>query len=66
MKKKIQKPFDVEAAKRGAKVETRDGRPVRIVCYDRKSNYPIIALVNYGDEELTSAYSIEGKYLYNR
>ena len=49
MKKKIQKPFDVAAAKGGAKVETRDGDSVRILCYDRKSNnlninFPIIAL----------------------
>ena len=52
MKKKIQKPFNVEAAKNGAKVETRDGDSVRILCYDRKSNnlninFPIIALTNH-------------------
>lgn len=26
------------------KVETRDGKPVRIVCWDRKDDYPIMAL----------------------
>ena len=36
MEKKL-KPFDLEAAKAGAKVITRDGRPVRIICFDRKN-----------------------------
>lgn len=42
------KPFDLEAAKKGAKLVTRLGRPVRIVCYDRvdiKKGAPILALV---------------------
>ena len=48
MKKKIQKPFDAQAAKNGAKVETREGRSVRIVCYDRAvTDYSIVALVDY-------------------
>lgn len=32
------KPFDLELAKAGHPVQTRDGRPVRIICYDRKDN----------------------------
>ena len=45
MKKKIQKPFNAEAAKKGARVETRGGDPVRIICYDRKGDdCPILAL----------------------
>lgn len=68
MKKKIKKPFDVEAAKRGAKVETRDGDSVRILCYDRKSNnlninFPIIALTNHNGMESCLSYTSEGRLL---
>ena len=65
MKKKIQKPFNVEAAKNGAEVETKDGHPVRIICYDKTgANCPIVALINYGDVEYSCVYSIEGKPYY--
>ena len=68
MKKKIQKPFNVEAAKEGAKVETRDGDAVRILCYDRKSNnnhinFPIIALINHKGMESCFSYTSEGRLL---
>ena len=64
MKKKIQKPFDAEAAKRGAKVETRNGIPVRIICYDREGGqYPILALVDDGSGyESCIEYDLEGKF----
>lgn len=66
MTKKIQKPFDAEAAKNGARVETRGGKSVRIVCYDRaKTAYPIVGLVNYERVESCFTYSIEGKTLIN-
>lgn len=39
------KPFDIELAKAGHPVQTRDGRPARIICYDRKGNKPIVALI---------------------
>ena len=39
------KPFDLEAAKTGKPICTRDGRKARIVCFDRKANTPIIALI---------------------
>jgi hypothetical protein len=39
------KPFDLEAAKNGAPVCTRDGRDVRIVCFDTKGTYPITYLM---------------------
>ena len=32
---KPMKAFDLKEAKEGAKLVTRDGRPVRIICYDR-------------------------------
>lgn len=39
------KPFDLEAAKAGKPVCTRDGRKARIICWDKKGNYPIVALI---------------------
>lgn len=39
------KPFDLEAAKAGKPVYTRDGRKARIICWDKKGNYPIVALI---------------------
>ena len=46
------KPFDLEAAKAGKPVCTRDGRKARIICFNAKRDAPIIALVttNYGKE----------------
>lgn len=39
------RPFDLEAAKAGKPVCTRDGRKARIICWDKKGNYPIVALI---------------------
>lgn len=65
MKKKIRKPFDAEAAKRGAKVVTRSGHSARIICYDRVGNtYSIVALVNRGDIETSEYYTNTGRYYY--
>ena len=62
MKKKIQKPFNVEEAKNGARVERRDGKPVRIICYDRVGTaYPIIALIKSYNGENCFFYDINGK-----
>ena len=43
--KSILKEFDLEAAKAGKPVCTRDGRKARIICFDAKGDQPIIALV---------------------
>lgn len=41
------KPFDLDAAKNGARLVTRDGCPARIVCWDRKNDSrKLIALVD--------------------
>jgi len=66
MKKEIIKPFDLEAYKNGAKVETRDGHEVRIICTDAKHVfYPIIALVKLTDDnESTMSYTLEGEKYY--
>ena len=49
MKRKIVKPFDLEAAKNGAKIETRNGKEVEILRTDLKNKYPIIGIIT-GDD----------------
>ena len=59
------KPFDLEAAKAGAPVMTRDGRPARILAFDVKSEeYPIVAVVptHDGKYESVEVYTKNGKY----
>ena len=59
------KPFNLEEYLKNPsrKVVTRDGRPVRIICTDRKGATPIIALVNDGlSEELGYAFYSDGKF----
>ena len=58
------KPFNLEEYLKNPsrKVVTRDGRPVRIICTDRKGGTPIIALVDDGlSEELGHAFYSDGK-----
>lgn len=40
---------------------TRDGRRARIICTDRRSEWPIIGLVANPEKEFVQAYSIEGR-----
>jgi len=63
MKKEIIKSFDLASYKNGAKVKTRNGHEVRIICTDKKDPYyPIIALVKLNDNnELLLPYTSEGK-----
>lgn len=59
------RPFDIKAAKAGKPVYTRDGRKVRILCYDLKSSgYPIVAAVETNDylTESISAYDKNGRF----
>lgn len=62
------KPFDLELAKQGHPVCTRDGRDARIVCFDRNADqYPIVVLVKYDSEldlEHTMHYTSEGAWQY--
>lgn len=64
MKKRI--PFDIKYRPQiesgEYKVETRDRRPVRIICWDRKNGYPIVALATEvnGNESYINCYS-DGK-----
>lgn len=46
-------------------VQTRDGRPVRILCTNRKSKYPIVGLVLKEDgSETTESWLADGGYHY--
>ena len=59
------KPFNLEQAKAGAPVCTRDGQPVRIICYDRKGhkNYQLLALVESPiGVEFTVSYALNGHH----
>lgn len=62
-------PFQVERAKRisngeeEGKIVTRDGKEVRIICFDVKNDkYPIIGLVKEGDYESAESFSKNGEY----
>lgn len=59
------KPFDLDAAKAGKPVCTRDGRKARIICFDVKSdNYPILALIEDEDSILGTPviYTNKGRF----
>lgn len=60
------KPFNLDQASTGAPVITRDGRPVRFICFDRKSidGRPIVYLVkkSLGEEEAILACTEQGHY----
>lgn len=61
--KLIFKPFDLKKAKEGKPVCTRDGRKVRIICFDRNNRKnPIIALVEDESVERVYSYSNNGRY----
>lgn len=55
------KPFNLEKylANPNKKLVTRDGRNARIVCTDAKGTYPILALVEYDNDEFESAVFIQ-------
>ena len=55
------KPFDLEAAKSGKPVCTRDGRKARIICFDRTGKFPIVALVEAKDRDDIYSYLNCGK-----
>lgn len=56
------KPFDLEKAKAGAPVCTKDGKDARIICFDAKSIYPIAALILNGDTEYINSYTNYGRF----
>lgn len=59
--------FDLEAAKAGKPVCTRDGRKARIICFDTKGDpCPIIALVEENGIEAAYHYDKNGQNAYNK
>ena len=64
----IRIPFDLELAKKisngevKGRIVTRDGRSVRIVCWDRKGVNPIVALVEQQNGEEVSYYPMNGSW----
>lgn len=62
------KPFDLEKAKAGHPIVTRQGHKARILCFDRVSQYPIVALISttstVPDERIVT-YTINGKTVNN-
>ena len=57
----ILKEFDLEAAKAGKSVCTRDGRKARIICFDRDWDMHIVALVSDPLGESVHYYLSNGK-----
>lgn len=63
------KPFNLEEAKAGKPVVTRNGTEVRIICFDRKNfKSPLIALLKYEDSEIeiTTSYTEKGEHISNK
>lgn len=56
------KEFDLEKAKAGHPVCTRDGHEARILCFDREGQYPIVALVKDAGNETIFSYNNIGRY----
>ena len=60
------KEFNLEAAKNGDPIITRDGHRARIITFDAKGNYPIVALIEYSDSEFSASFDYQGRYLEDR
>ena len=60
--KKIIKTFNLEAAKKGAKVETRDGDEVKIFMWDARGKYPIRGIIVLDSTDKTSAWKKGGQW----
>lgn len=58
-------PFNLERAKGGDKVATREGAKARIICFDAKDPiYPIIALItDSDDDEQVEFFTLNGEFL---
>lgn len=62
-------PFDIEKAKQGAKVVTRDGHDVHILCYSSRyanGRQPIIAEIDKIDDVMLTTHAEDGTYLFNK
>ena len=62
-------PFDIEKAKQGAKVVTRDGHDVRILCYSSRNangTHPIVSEIDKGEDVILTTHAEDGTYLFNK
>ena len=55
------KPFDLQAAKAGKPVCTRDGRMARIICFDKEGEQPIVALIEKNGVESIDTFFLNGQ-----
>ena len=60
------KPFDLEAAKLGASVCTRNGNTVRLICFDKLGTFPLVGLIKINTSECAveqvACFSKDGRY----
>ena len=56
------KEFDLEKAKTGHPVCTRDGHEARILCFDRIGHHPIVGLVKKAGDETIFSYNEKGRF----
>lgn len=62
---KPMKQFNLEQAKAGAKVCTREGLKARIICFDSKYNeFPLIALIRASETRERISYYYENGNCY--
>ena len=62
-------PFDIEKAKQGAKVVTRDGHDVRILCYSSRNangTQPIVSEIDKGEDVILTTHAEDGTFLFNK
>ena len=57
------KPFNLEEAKKGQAVCTRNGKAVKLIYFNVKGNYPIVGLIQYEDFEDVKSFRKNGKYI---
>lgn len=55
------KEFDINSAKQGKPVCTRDGRKARIICFDAEGNKPLIVLSKINGQEVILRYTEKGQ-----
>lgn len=61
------KPFNLEEAKAGKPVCTRDGYDARILCFDAKNPYfPVVALVNIDGLDTVVTYDNTGRQVIDK
>lgn len=63
----VMKEFNLKEAKSGKPICTRDGRPARIICFDKKDEYyPIVALISdFEEHEECLSYNLDGRFVHN-